>query len=256
MHTVGDLAQLAGVTVRTLHHYDEIGLLRPSGRTDSGYRLYAHDDLERLQEILVWRQLGFALPEIAALIDDSDPDRDRLSALRHQRELVGRESERLAATARALDAAITAHELGTTQKEEAMFEDFDPSAYEAEVRERWGDTEAHRESGRRSAGYGEAEWAEVKAESDAVEADFARLLAAGEPADGEAARAVAERHRQHIAQWFYDLSPQMHRQLGEMYVADPRFGAHYDQRAAGLAAYVGAAIAANADAQPQTATRR
>ena len=72
MRTVGELSRLAGVTVRTLHHYDEIGLLRPSGRSDAGYRLYSYEDLARLQEILVWRQLGFSLPEIQQLLDDPD----------------------------------------------------------------------------------------------------------------------------------------------------------------------------------------
>src|SRR4051794_18997730 len=106
MKTVKEVAELSGVTVRTLHHYDEIGLLRPTERSESGYRLYYRADLERLQEILGWRELGFSLAEIAALIDE--PGYDRVSALRRQRELVERESERLAALRVALDAAISA----------------------------------------------------------------------------------------------------------------------------------------------------
>ena len=90
MKTVGEVAELAGVTVRTLHHYDELGLLSPSERSGAGYRLYSHDDLERLQEILIWRQLGFSLVEIVSLLDD--PGHDRLAALERQRELVGARS--------------------------------------------------------------------------------------------------------------------------------------------------------------------
>jgi MerR family transcriptional regulator, thiopeptide resistance regulator len=251
MRTVGQLAQLTGVTVRTLHHYDEIGLLVPSGRSEAGYRLYAHRDLARLQEILVWRQLGFALPAISAMLDD--PTHDRLTALRRQRELVERDRQRLTATATALDSAITAAEGGIDQEEQTMFDDLDP--HEEEARERWGHTDAYRESARRTAAYGDAEWAEIRAEADAVKAAFATLMADDEPATGERAQAVAERHRQHITRWFYPVSAQMHCNLGEMYVADPRFTAHYEKVAPGLADYVRAAVNANADAQERAVSR-
>jgi DNA-binding transcriptional MerR regulator len=246
MKTVGEVAELAGVTVRLLHHYDEIGVLCPSARSDAGYRLYSFEDLERLQEILVWRQLGFPLAEIKALIDDRSYDRS--SALRRQRELVESELGRLGAVARALDAALAAVVNGTRPKETTMFEGFDHSQYEAEARERWGDTEAYRESARRTASYGEPEWQAVKDESASINEAFVALLHAREPADGAAARAVAERHRQHISRWFYDCSPSLHRGLAEMYVTDPRFTEGYERQAPGLAAYVHDAIVANADA--------
>ncbi len=92
MRTVSEVSELARVTVRTLHHYDEIGLLSPSDRSAAGYRLYSYEDLMRLQEILVWRALGFSLVEIQGLLDD--PEHDQLSALRRQRELVERDLER------------------------------------------------------------------------------------------------------------------------------------------------------------------
>ncbi len=141
MRTVGELSRVAGVTVRTLHHYDEIGLLSPSGRSEAGYRLYDYEDLTRLQEILVWRQLGFSLQEIRPLLDD--PAHDRAAALRQQRELVELELERLGATARALDAALDAEEKGTEMEVGDMFKDFDRSEYEEEARERWGHTDAY-----------------------------------------------------------------------------------------------------------------
>jgi DNA-binding transcriptional MerR regulator len=249
MRTVGELASLTGVTVRTLHHYDEIGLLRASERSESGYRLYNRDDLERLQEILIWRQLGFRLDEIQALL--ADPAHDRPAALRRQRALVEQELGRLEATARALDAALAAYEAGTQPEEDTMFQDFDPMQYEDETRERWGDTEAYQEAARRTAAYGDAEWSEVRAEADELVREFAALMAAGEPTDGDAAQAAAERHREHISRWFYPCGPEMHRNLGEMYVADPRFRATYDQIAPGLAAYVRDAIFAGADGEPR-----
>lgn len=251
MRTVKQVSELARVTIRTLHHYDELGLLIPSGRSEAGYRLYDHADLERLQEILVWRRLGFSLPEIRLVLDDAGHDRE--AALRRQRELVGRELDRLRSTARALDEAIAALGNGDPQKETTMFDDSDHPEYEEEVRERWGHSEAFRESARRTTGYGDTEWAEIRSQADMLLAAFGAAYGAGEPAQSPAARGVAERHRQHMTRWFYPVSLAMHRNLAEMYVADPRFAAHYERAATGLAVYVRAAILANADAQERGA---
>jgi MerR family transcriptional regulator, thiopeptide resistance regulator len=246
MKTVGEVAELAGVTVRTLHHYDELGLLSPGGRSEAGYRLYSYDDLARLREILVWRALGFSLGEIAALLDD--PGHDRLAALERQRELIEHELGRLGALAGAVDAAIAAHRNGAEMEVSTMFEGFDPSEYEQEARERWGHTEAYRESARRTQQYGEAEWRQIRAEAEAITREFVALMRSSAPADGPAARAQAERHRAHISRWFYSCSPRMHRGLAEMYVADARFTATYEREAEGLAAYIHDAIVASADA--------
>jgi hypothetical protein len=123
---------------------------------------------------------------------------------------------------------------------------FDPGTYEAEVRERWGHTDAYKESARRMKGYTREDLAGIKAEMEGIEARMAELMGAGAPADGDAAMAVAEDARLHIDRWYYPCSPRMHARLAEMYTTDPRFRAHYDDRAAGLAAYVAAAIQANA----------
>ena len=235
---------MTGVTIRTLHHYDEIGLLSPRERSDAGYRLYSYSDLERLREILVWRELGFSLAEVRSLLDD--PAHDRVRALRRQRSLVEADLARLGGTALMLDAAIEAAERGVRQEETSMFDGFDPSQYEGETRARWGHTDAYRESARRTASYSEEDWGRIRAEAEAVVGDFAALLRTGSPAAGEAARAVAERHRAHIGQWFYECSPEMHRRLGEMYMADERFARNYEQVEPGLAAYVRDAVAAAA----------
>ena len=244
MKTVGEVSALVGVTVRTLHHYDERGLLSPSGRTDSGYRLYSERDLERLQEILGWRALGFSLDEIGELLDEVG--HNRVSALRTQRELVDAELARLAGLARALDRAIATIEHGDKQQEEKMFTGFDPSQYEDEARERWGRTDAYKESTRRVASYREEQWGEIKAQAHEIEQLFAELKRSGKPADGEPARAAAEQARLHIDRWFYPCSREMHRALGEMYVTDPRFAANYEKVEPGLTAYVRDAIVANA----------
>jgi DNA-binding transcriptional MerR regulator len=246
MRTIGEAAELAGVSVRTLRHYDALGLLVPSARSEAGYRLYDRDDLARLQEILVWRQLGFPLAEIKTMLEA--PGRDRVSAIRRQRELAERERDRLAVVVRALDTALKAHENGTHPEEQTMFDGFDHERYEAEARERWGHTDAYAQSARRTARYGEAQWRQIRAEQEALATEFARLLRTGEPAGGPGARATAERHRAHIARWFYDCSPEMHRALGDMYAGDERFARNYEEIAPGLADYMRRAIAANAAA--------
>lgn len=245
MRTVSEVSELSGVTVRALHHYDQIGLLSPTERSEAGYRLYSYPDLSRLQEILIWRALRFPLAEIQAMLDD--PAYDRVTALERQRELIAQELDRLAAVGQAIDAAIEAQVNGTQLEETDMFNGFDPRKYEDETRQRWGHTETYRDSATRTATYGENEWAEIRAEADAIVQEFVALLTAGEPATGEAACAVAERHRQHISRWFYDCTPIMHRGLGEMYVADERFTQHYEEQAVGLARYVHDAIVANAE---------
>jgi MerR family transcriptional regulator, thiopeptide resistance regulator len=244
MRTVSEVAELTGVTVRALHHYDELGLLCPSERSEAGYRLYSYDDLARLREILIWRRLGFSLNEIRSLLDD--PGHDRLAALERQRDLVDAEVDRVGALAVAVQEAIDAELSGTRLEETNMFEGFDPSEYEDEARERWGHTEAYQESARRTRGYGQAEWDAIRREGAEIVDELVALMRAGEPATGAAARALAERHRERLSRWFYPCSPQMHRGLAEMYVADERFRRNYEREAEGLATYFHDAIVANA----------
>jgi len=116
--------------------------------------------------------------------------------------------------------------------------------YAAEAQQRWGDTDAYRESELRTASYSRADWVEMRAELEAVEQRLAWLLTSGIPADNQMARDAAEQHRRHISRWFYECTPDMHRSLAEMYVTDPRFTEHYDRRAPGLAQYVHDAIVA------------
>ena len=118
--------------------------------------------------------------------------------------------------------------------------------YADEARERWGETDAYRESGRRVAGYSGADWERIHAEAESIEAGFADALGSGLPADGPEGMALARRHRAHIDRWYYPCSLAMHAMLAQMYVADPRFTSHYDDRVPGLAQYVHDAIAAAA----------
>jgi DNA-binding transcriptional MerR regulator len=247
--SVGRLAELAGVTVRTLHHYDEIGLVRPSARTAGGYRAYAPGDVERLRRVLTYRRLGFALREVAELV--TDPDVDAVAHLRRQRALLVSRREQVDAMVAAIDKELEASAMGINLTPEEQLEVFGTGKaggeWADEAEQRWGGTDAYRESRRRAAGYGKDDWARIKAETDENVRAFAAALRAGRPADGPEAAALAERHRAHIGRYFYDCGYAAHRGLAEMYVTDPRFTATYDAAEPGLARYVRDAIVANAD---------
>jgi DNA-binding transcriptional MerR regulator len=250
--TVGELARLAGVTVRTLHHYDRIGLVRPSERTSAGYRSYDLRDLDRLQQVLVYRELGFPLEEVATLLDD--PDADPAAHLRRQHRLLRERLERTQAMVAAVEKEMEARSMGISLTPEERFEVFgenDPAQYDAEVEERWGETEAYAQSKRRTAAYTKDDWVRIKEEGAAVERRFAEALRSGVPADSPEAMDIAEEHRQQISRNFYDCPPQMHAGLGRMYVEDERFTAHYEEVAPGLAQFVSTAVQANAARQEE-----
>jgi MerR family transcriptional regulator, thiopeptide resistance regulator len=248
--TVGQVAERSGVTVRTLHHYDEIGLLRPSRRSASGYRLYTDEDLVRLQHVVVYRRLGFALEEVAVLLDD--PEADVAAHLRRQRAAVMSRLDELGelvtAIDRALEAEVSGMQLTPEEQRELFGEDF-KEEYQEEARERWGDTEAWRQSQQRTSQYTKADWQAIKAEADGINARLVEALQAGELADSPTAMDAAEAHRQHITRWFYDCPAEMHACISEMYVSDPRFAKTYEDMAPGLAQYVRDAVHANAARQ-------
>jgi MerR family transcriptional regulator, thiopeptide resistance regulator len=242
-YTVGELASLAHVSVRTLHHYDAIGLLSPSERTAAGYRVYRHDDLEQLQHILLYRELDFPLDAIGQLM--LDPAFDRREALVAQRDQLARRAAHITSIVAAIDAALDALGKGEPMNDKEMFDvfgDFDPKAYEPEVKERWGETDAYAESARRTARYTKEDWKAIKAEGGAVTAAMgARLAAGAQPGDADV-QALVDRHREQIDRWFYPCSIEMQVNLGEMYVADPRFAATYERVQPGLAVFLRDAI--------------
>ena len=246
-YSVGEAARASGVTVRTLHHYDQIGLLVPAGRTPSGYRLYSEADLTRLHHIRTYQALGFSLDQVTELL--AGADMDALAHLRAQRELIEGQLESLAAVRRVIDTMLEAlmDDVRLTAAEIFdVFGDEDPTAFSEEARERWGDTDSYAESRRRTGTYDADAWRVIRAEQEQIEADFAALLADGVPPSAREAHEVAERHRLHIDQRYYECTHEMHCGLADMYLADPRFTEHYDGREPGLAAYVHDAIWANA----------
>ncbi|MFI7216317.1 MerR family transcriptional regulator [Micromonospora maritima] len=246
-YTVGQVARAARVTVRTLHHYDEIGLLRPSGRTPAGYRRYDDRDLDRLQLIRYYRELGFPLDEIAEILDD--PTADPAAHLRRQHELLSGRIGKLQEMVAAIEHAMEARKVGIQLTPEERFEvfgDFDPDEHAEEVERRWGGTEAYRQSQERTSRYSKEDWLRNKEVNEDWGRRFAALMDSGAPADGPEAMALAEEHRQLITEWWYDCPLELHTGLADMYVADPRFTAYFETIRPGMAAYLNEAIHANA----------
>jgi DNA-binding transcriptional MerR regulator len=243
--TVGQVAERFAVTVRTLHHYDEIGLLRPSRRSAAGYRLYTDADVTRLQHVVVYRRLGFTLEDIAEVLDD--PEADVTAHLRRQRDAVTYRLDELSDLVVAIDRALEAEMSGiqlTRDEQRELFGDGYREEYRAEAQERWGDTDQWRQSRERTARYTKDDWIAITAETDAVNAAFVAAKRSGAAPDSAAALAAAEAHGRQIHDRFYDLSPEMHLCLARMYLADERFTAYYDDLEPGLAQYVHDAITA------------
>ena len=255
--TVGRTAELVGVSVRTLHHWDEIGLVSPSERTWSDYRVYQAADIERIQQVLLHRELGLSLAEVRAVLDD--PDTDVVAQLDRQRAVLSERLDRLrrmiAAVDRMKEAHMSEQKLTAQQQAEILGDGWDP-AWQDEAQENWGDTPEWAQSEKIKARMGVDDWKRVKEETDRLEADLAAAMTAGVQPGSEEANALAQRHRASIGQWF-DITVQKQVCISRMYVQDPRFTAHYDERAQGLAAWLTAIIDANARAHgidPATAT--
>ena len=233
MKTVHEASQISGVSVRTLHHYDAIGLLRPTAVTEAGYRLYDDTALARLQSILLFRELAFPLKEIKRIMDD--PQFDQATALEQQIRLLELQQERLS---RLIDLARETMKTGVTHMDFTAFDNSKREQYAAEVKERWGNTAAYQESAQRPA-------AEQKDAAAGLMAQFARMgrPRTGDPAGQEAQDAVREL-QQFITKHFYTCTPEILSGLGQMYTADDRFRASIDAAGGeGTADFAGKAIA-------------
>ncbi len=254
---MGRAAALVGVTVKTLHHWDAIGLVRPTGRTRAGYRVYSGEDVARMYRVLVYRELGLPLAEIGRLLDDPGTDaRDHLRRRREQLvECVSRLQERLSLVDRLTETLESGMRL-TTEEQNAIFGDGWRPSWAQEAGERWGGSAQWAQYAGRAAAMTQEDWKEVAAETGALEADLAAAKGAGVAPGSAAAGALAERHRALLSRHF-DCTHSMHVCLGRTFTADPRFSEHYDALAPGLAAWLHDVIAANAEARgvdPRSAT--
>ena len=247
---VGQVAAMAGITVRTLHHYDALGLLVPSGRTRGGHRAYSDDDLARLQQVLFYRELEFGLEEIAALLDGDD---DPAVHLRRQRALLDRRIARLQGVAAAVEHALQAQVAGlalTPAQRLAVFGSWTPpTGYADAAQERWGATPQWAQSRARAASYTADDLHAMQEETDRWVARLRAVMAAGTPPDAPAAMALAEEHRLSLDRWWFDCDHRVHLRVVAILVEDPvqlAFLVRPERQLPGMGEWLRAAAVANA----------
>lgn len=244
-YTVKQLSDMAKVSIRTLHHYDKIGLLKPCTRTGAGYRLYGEKELLRLQQILFFRELDLALEDIQRILDD--PEFDVLEALQgHRRQLV-RMPERLDVLLRTIDRTIvqlkTDNAMITPEELYKGFSREEAEAINKEVDEKY-PGEVVEESRERMSKMTRREWEHRQQEGEEIEKELASLMDR-EPSDPQVQSAVG-RHYGWINK-FYACTKEIYQGLGKLYVSDERFRKHYDKHRPGMADFLNAAMQIYAD---------
>ena len=233
---IKEFADFTGVSVRTLHYYDEIGLLMPAfvDKT-TGYRFYDENSLLRMQEILFYRELDFSLKSIREIL--SSPNYDKNKALTEQKQLLTLKKERLERLISAIDDAV---------KGENVMTAFDNSEFEmhkAEAREKWGNTAAYKEYKDRTKNYSKQKWTDLTGGMDHIMAEFAICMRRDKRPDSTEAQNLVKMLQNYITENYYLCTNEILAGLGQMYVADERFRNNIDQHADGTATFICEAIA-------------
>ena len=239
---VREFAKLTGVSVRTLHFYDEIGLLKPSSVDEqNGYRFYDECSLTRMQEILFYRELDFPLKEIRMIL--SSPDYDKQNALKEQKRLLTLKKERLERLISALDGAMKGEFVNMNVFDNSEFE-AKREEYAKEAKEKWGDTAAYKESAEKTADYSADRWEQINSVMNDKIAEFADCKRKGFARDSKQAQALAKNWQDFITEYYYTCTKEILASLGEMYVADQRFLKNIDRHGNGTARFMSDAIKA------------
>ncbi len=240
MNTVKEISKIAGISVRTLHYYDEIGLLAPAMVTEAGYRLYGGEELSRLQQILFLRELDFSLKDISAILNSPAYNRD--TALAGHREILVKKRDRLNGLISLMDSIMKGND-------EMSFKEFDVTEIEAvkekyreEALLRWGNTQEYAQCKKKTEGYGKEDWQRISAEMDNI---FSRLAGCmSEAPESPRVQELVEELRLHICRNYYECTDEILAGLGKMYTEDERFKNNIDRHGKGLAEFIGEAIAA------------
>ena len=246
-YTVSRLAKLAGVSVRTLHHYDETGLLKPSFRSDSGYRQYQREDLLRLQQILFYRELDFSLNEIKEILDD--PGYDQVQALVNHRQSIEQRIERLSDLLNTIDKTLTQYkEDSVVLTDEELYEGFSKEQidrYNKEVDEKYGPGTV-KASKERIEKLSKKKWKRVKKEGGAIALEMSELIDI--PPESPEVQKLVKRHHAWIEN-FWTPDAESYKGLAIGYVENPEFRAFYDKYKTGLAEFLCAAMEYYADTE-------
>jgi DNA-binding transcriptional MerR regulator len=235
-YTVQQLATLAGVSVRTLHYYDEVGLLKPSAIKKNGYRSYEEPELLKLQQILFFRELDFPIEEIRRIT--SSPTFDIRRALRDHRTMIELKKKRLTKLMSTIDTTIQKLEQEKSMDDKDMKELYETfgedtiTKYAEEVKQRWGHTDAYKQSMERASKMTKADYEKYKHDADIFMKKVAETMDKG--ATSPEFQALIAEHFKSLSTW-YEPNFEMYRGLAKMYVEDPRFTAYYEKYRVGLA---------------------
>ena len=238
MH-IKEFADFTGVSVRTLHYYDEIDLLKPATvDKDNSYRYYNKKSAERMFEIIFLREMDFSLKSIKDIL--SSPNYNKNEAFRKQKELLLLKKSRLDRLISALEKAekgeFDMKSLNNNEYENAK------NSYEKEVKDKWGHTDAYKESQKKTAGYSQEKQNDVNEGLMAIFSEFAEAMNSDINSDSAEAKAIAEKLQAYITENFYTCTKEILAGLGEMYVLDERFKENIDKYGKGTAEYARNAI--------------
>lgn len=243
MYKINEVSKLTGVSIRMLHHYDKIGLLSPRKRTDSNYRMYNNNDISRLYQILLFKELEFPLQEIKQILDDKDFDKREV--LKVQRGLIFEKKKRLERILESIDDTI--ENLGGNVMSKNNFKAFDyekvkkhQEKYKEETEKRYKNSDAYKESKEKTSKYSKNDWENIMGEASVIYEELANLMDK-EPSD-EKVQKLIEKWRNHISTNFYNCTIEIFRGLSIMYVGDERFTKNIDKYKDGLAQFMSDAM--------------
>ncbi|EJO5347721.1 MerR family transcriptional regulator [Clostridium botulinum] len=244
-YKVKEIADMAGISVRMLHHYDKIGLLKPESISAAGYRLYTNENLDRLQQILFFKELNFPLKEIKIILDS--PNFNRKEALKTHKQLLLEKKLRLEKIIHSIDKTIDGIEGGVKMDKKEIFEVFNMAEieshqkkYSEEVKRKYGNSSAYKEYNEKTSKYEKEDWNNIMKNWDIIYKKLASLMDK-DPANNEVQQAIHQ-FRDHISKNFYECTPEIFRGLGELYVNDERFTANIDKYKVGLSKFLREAI--------------
>lgn len=245
LYKVKEVSNITGVSVRTLHHYDEIGILKPKSFTESGYRLYSEKELQKLQEILFFKELDFSLNDIRDILNSKDYDRKNTLTL-HKKLLLDKR-KRLDGIIESLDKTIESIEGGFIMSKNEMFKGFDISEveshkkqYKEEARKKYGGTDAYKVSEEKTSKYTKTDWERITEDMNSIYRELAALM--DKDPEDDKVQELIHKWRMHISENFYNCTPEIFRGLGELYISDSRFTENIDKFGEGLANFLSQGI--------------
>ncbi|WP_186576825.1 MerR family transcriptional regulator [Aquibacillus kalidii] len=245
MYLVKDVAKIAGISVRTLHYYDEIGILKPKKKGQNGYRLYTNQHLERLQQIQFFKELDFPLQKIKEIMDG--PSYDQYHALINQKQILQAKRDRLDSIIQSVEKTIMSLDGGVNMSNQEKFEAFSMeeikyyrNKYADEVEEIYGTTDAYQESKQRTANYSESDWQHIKVQGDEILIGLANVM--DSVPNNRIVQKLVSEYRSYINDNYYECTLEIFRGLSDLYVQDIRFTKNLNKYRPGLADFFSKAI--------------